>query len=310
MQQLLVVGIDSMLGANIALALTGEFRVLGASLTAPCWLDGCEVRFLADEGPQAVAELVNASRPDWVVYCPETAADSWRRRPEIRPQLADEGQALAEAAQSLGCSLTVLSSDAVLQGPRIFQDEQARGFAGHDFAQQALRLERIAEAAGALVVRTHAYGWSPCREEFSLAETAWRHLVERVPLAVDSVRYATPILAADLALLLVRAFRLGLTGQMHIAGAERATPRRFVEELAAACGHDAGWLWASQAAGGPSGATPQETSLSTLRARTLLKTPMPLLRPGLERLAAQLAAGHRQRLREGWPSVVRRRVAA
>lgn len=310
MQQLLVVGVDGMLGANIALALSGEFRVSGVSRSAPCWFEHCDVQCVPGDEPDAVAATVAQQRPDWIIYCPETAANSWRSRPEARPQLLAETAALGEAAQSVGCPLTVLSSDAVFQGPRLFQDESSRGFAAHELAHQTVRVERAAEAAGALVVRTHAYGWSPCREEPNLAETAWRHLVDRLPLAVDSRRYATPILATDLALLLVRAFRLGLTGPLHIAGAERTAPRRFVEELALACGQDAQKVLAEQPAAAPSSVSVQESSLNTLRARTLLKTPMPLLRPGLDRLAAQLHNGHRQRLREGWPTVARRPAAA
>lgn len=309
MQRLLVIGVDGMLGANIAAALAGEFHVSGVSRTVPVWFEHCEVACIAGDNPAALPTHLNQQRPDWVVYCPETAANSWRRRPEAPPALLAEAHKLAVAARDAEIPLTLLSTDGVFQGPRMFQDESARGFAAHELAQQSLRVEQTCEAAGALVVRTHAYGWSPCREEPNLVETAWRHSVDRLPLPVDSRRYATPILATDLALLLVRAFRLELRGILHLAGAERTAPRRFVEELAQACGQDAGLLLAEQPGAEPSGVAPQESSLNTLRARTLLKTPMPLLRPGLERLAAQLNNGHRQRLREGWPAVSPRRAA-
>ena len=113
---------------------------------------------------------------------------------------------------------------------------------------------------------------------------------------VDGQRYATPILAADLAELLLRAAERNLNGLYHLSGAERTNPFRLASELAAILGlsmprnpgvhltppTDNGWLL--------------ETSLDSRRARRALGMPLPMLREGLERFAQQQAAGRTQQL--------------
>ncbi len=101
-------------------------------------------------------------------------------------------------------------------------------------ADAARRLEAAVANTAALVVRTHVYGWSPRQDSF--CEQLWSAAVDRRPAMADGRRHATPILASDLAELLVAAHHAQLRGTWHIAGAERTSPYRFACELAAAMG--------------------------------------------------------------------------
>ena len=94
------------------------------------------------------------------------------------------------------------------------------------------------------------------------------------------------------------AWQRRLRGVYHLAGAERASPVRLAVELARQQGERCP-LASLSAASDPSisSGLARETSLGTRRGRRELALPMPLLREGLARFAAQAANGHRDRLR-------------
>jgi dTDP-4-dehydrorhamnose reductase len=127
-----------------------------------------------------------------------------------------------------------------------------------------------------------------------------------LPVVADAHRHATPILATDLAGLLHAAYREGLHGVLHVAGAERTNPRRFAHELAAVLGlprrpqlvaAEAGWQRA------------KETSLISRRAQQATGQPLPMLREGLRRFIAQLDNGYRDRVRDEKETLVPARAA-
>ncbi len=110
-------------------------------------------------------------------------------------------------------------------------------------------------------------------------------------------RYATPILAADLAGLLDRACQLNLQGLLHVTGAERTSPFRMACEMAAAAGLPAPRSPMGLVDAGDPADWLSETSLSSRRARRSLEMPMPMLREGLHRFAEQAHDGSRTRSR-------------
>jgi len=155
-------------------------------------------------------------------------------------------------------------------------------------------MERALESTGALVVRTHAYGWSPTPEGATFAQAALESLAAGIAPAVDGRRHATPILATDLAEFLLRAYELRLHGLYHLAGAERSSPWGFVTELAAVLGVPCPSVRRQPAAAAADG-WHDETSLDSKRARRALEMATPLLREGLYRFAQQSHSGWRDR---------------
>ncbi len=206
-------------------------------------------------------------------------------------------RALVDASQRAEARLTVLSTDAVFAGPRMFHDEHSSALSKHPLARAAVAMERALEGSGALVVRTHAYGWSPREDELSFAERVWLSLTEGLPCTIDPHAYAAPILAADLARLLWLAYERGLSGLYHIAGAERTSACRFAGELASLAGLPLPGGHAQAAMPVPSESKNlRETSLNTRCAQRDLASPMPMLRQGLAGLLAQIRDGARERL--------------
>lgn len=292
MERLLVTGVDSLVGSNLALALADRSEVLG--LYAGSRLDSPAVRTdrWNPDDPAAIGAYFEQWQPSWIVHCGPLAASSWEQAPS--PSAAEREPVvvarLADLADAWGSRLAVISSDVVFAGPRMFHDESSPAASPSPLARHVRNMERALEHRDALVVRTHAYGWSFDAHEAGFAQAVFQALAARMPLAVDGRRHATPILATDLADLLWRACEKRLAGLYHLAGAERTSPHRFVLELADALGLTVGPWLADRAA---STAWHDETSLSSKRARRMLAAATPMLRDGLNRFAEQAHNGWR-----------------
>jgi len=312
-ERLLVLGVDGVVGANLALTLADRFRVLGLCRARAIALEGCEMVPWAVSDGAALEALVRRHRPRWIICCGPLASSSWDvpQPPFDAQQEAATVWGLAGLAAGLGSHLTVISTDAVFAGPRMFHGEGHPAGSLRPFAQAARHVEQALRPDDALMVRTHAYGWSPPGVEPGFAEQAWRSLVEGSACPLDPHRHATPILAADLAELLLVAYQRRLRGLYHVAGTERTSAYHFANELAAAFGLQ---HHLDRAADEPLRPLDwghlDETSLDTRRARRALDRAMPMLREGLDRFAEQAANGFRARLQRPPPSAMLRGDAA
>jgi len=308
-ERILITGVDFALGANLALELADRAEVMGLYAGQAVECPGIGTAAWDGSDLAAIANLCGEWQPQWIVHCGPLSVASWDpadRAVEVNrePQVAAE---LAEIAHESGARLTVISSDVVFAGPRMFHEET---FAANSTAPRAVltrNMERALEASGALVVRTHAFGWSPVAAHAGFAEQAVQALADGSAPAADGLRYATPILASDLADLLWRAYELRLSGLYHIAGAERTSIYRFVSELAVALSFERPSVTQSQA--GSEIAWHEETSLNSRRARRALERATPLLSEGLRRFAEQSENGWRDRWRSD-SMVCRQEVAA
>ncbi len=313
MERLLVTGMDTLIGSNLALALCDRCEVLGLSPRREFETRQMRtVRWPADDAGE-IESYVDDWQPHWIVHCGPLAASSWDPPTSARcgeRELLVVAQ-LAESAQRWGCRLTVISSDVVFRGPRMFHEESSPAASPAQRAGQVRNMERALESREVLVVRTHAYGWGVDAEGAGFAERAFETLLRRAPLDplfLDGRRHATPILATDLAELLWRAYESHLHGLYHLAGTERTSPHRFVWELAAALGvpltpstlDDAGQIVSGH----------EETSLSSKQARRALGTTTPMLRDGLDRFVEQAQNGWRGRLHPSGATSGMRTVAA
>jgi len=306
-EKLLVIGVDGIVGANLAFSLADRFEVVGRFPAQPVSLPGCRAAPWKPSDPQVWLSLIHQQCPQWIIYCGPLASSSWDA-PDPCPDakgLARTCRRLAEACTEVGSRLTVISSDAVFAGPRLFHHEGSTATSGQPFAQAIRQTEKALEGTHALVVRTHAYGWSPAGASPGFAERVWEALVQGRSLRFDPDRHATPILASHLAEILWLAYCRGLEGPYHVAGAERTSAYRFAAELAAAFGLRSGDPLSEDGRLEQAGADHlHETSLSTRKARRELGCAMPMLREGLERFARQAADGYRARLQCSVPEAV------
>lgn len=298
MEKLLVAGVDTIVGANLAAWLAQRYQVVGLSWGETISIAGCETASCS--GKDAPRTWIASERPQWVVYCGPGAQSAWNQPPAAAPHPNDveTAGAWARAAQEFGCEFTVISSDAVFTGPWMFHRETTppNGESPSARILQMIEKEVTDIHPNTLLVRTNVFGWSPSADLPGLVETVHNTLQDAQPVALDCTRYATPILATDFAEILDRAYDRKLRGVHHLAGGERINPFRFACLLADQFGLAMSTIEALESpldSRRDFGAG--ETSLQCRRIRKALDVSVPLVRDGLARLYEQHVSGYRDR---------------
>ncbi|MCA8995526.1 MAG: sugar nucleotide-binding protein [Planctomycetaceae bacterium] len=296
MQKLLIVGVDTVAGANLAASLSDRYQVFTAAPDRRYEIPNCDALDPAD-APRRYVEL---SQADVIILCGPAARSNWEpsAKEGIQDSTVESTQEWAKIARETDAKLVMVSSDAVFSGPWMFHDEQSPGFSQSYQAQviRAAEDQVTRTCTNSLVLRTNVFGWSPQGEsgwlETMLSEISARRVVEQ-----DYIRHATPMLATDLAEIIDRACQENLTGTYHVGGAERISPLTLAQRLADT--FDLPWLSLRKEAAlteTPQGFGASECSLQTKAIRKELCVAMPLLSESLERLKEQSDNGYRARL--------------
>ncbi|MBS0207453.1 MAG: sugar nucleotide-binding protein [Planctomycetes bacterium] len=298
--KLLLTGAETLVGANLALALRDRWQVTTLGADPSNSVEGCAFQSCDLADADEVAAVASNVSPRWIVHCGALSQSSWDLQSQDSFDTAGEMQivqALMAAAHRSGAQLAALTTDAAFCGPRMFHAEISPATGASPAADAARALERALLGNASLVIRSHVYGWSPAGTPASFAEQVYEQLSQGLPCPVDAQNYATPILVTDLAELMHRALTVDLRGVYHLTGAERTSQYRFAAEMAVAFG-----LTGKQVRLEPPArrsttrAYHDETSLNTALARRELRVPLPMLREGLFRFAEQTVNGHRESL--------------
>lgn len=310
MNKVLVAGIESVVGGNLAVSLARTTPVTGVSLGEPVEFQGCEIESPCGASLDAIRDTLTRTRPQRIVFCGAGSRASWESGPlpsEADLRLADNW---IQAASEVDAHLTLISSGALFTGPWMFHAENSQSFCPSAPAKVLHAIEdRAAQGCpDSLIVRTHAFGWQPGGKSGWL-ETLIEQLECGTGSTLDCFRHASPILASDLADILSRSWAAGLSGTYHIAGAERANPVQFTRRVA----HYFQLPTPSAPIGEflidrPTGYGCGETSLQTRKIRRALHVTLPMLEEGVTRLFQQHVDGYRARL-TGHSSMPTSRVA-
>lgn len=300
MDKLLIVGVDTIVGGNLAAWLAPRYQIVGLSLQGPLSIAGCETAVCDGASTEAPRQWVASERPQRVVYCGPGANSTWGPGSFVspRPEAVEVAGAWARAAKEFGCELTVISTDAVFTGPWMFHREGSVCNCESPAARVLKMIEdEVLEACPeTLLVRTNVYGWSPVAGAPGLVEQVLSAAEDADTLSLDCMRHATPILATDFAEVLERAWMHKLQGLHHLAGGERINPFRFACLLADQFNLPMSSFDAVE--------TPLErrrdfgageTSLQNRKIRKALDVALPLVREGLSRLYEQHVSGYRDR---------------
>ncbi len=311
MSTLLIAGIESVAGANLALALadvvfetapskSGAIRVVGLSFEQDVNLPGIECHTISDATDEVVRELAAGANTQ-ILLCGAAGVSCWSSQPTIREfkQQLNRDLGFAELAAEFSCELTALSSDAVFTGPWVFHEEDSDSTCTSQHADAIREWESEVQSAlsNSLIVRTHAIGWSPNGD-------GWlEQLVEDVTTGNDRVfdqaAHATPISATDLTDPLMRAWTDGVFGILNIAGTERANELGIAKRVTLEFGlnrlegNTTPELSILQTGFGRG-----ETSLQTAFAQELLETRLPTISDGIGRLYEQSLNGFRDRVQQ------------
>jgi len=298
----LVVGVETVVGGNLAatLASTNSVSVISRD-DRQSWAFG-PFAYCPRQAAAAHYVRIRQQAPRQIVYCGNGARSCWDGG-----AYSAEAETLAaclDAAKALSAGFTLISSDGVLTGPWMFHAENSQSLC----PSMTARLLRDAEAQvstddpRALIVRTHAYGWSPLPDAATWLNRLLTSLTLKQPQPLDAVSHASPILASDLGGILMKAWQAGLNGLYHVAGAERTSPAQFAQRLALQWGTSLPVAQETISLDNlPAGFGRGETSLQTRKIRRALGIGMPLLNEGILRLHAQQFAGYDLRLQGARP---------
>ncbi|RPI86902.1 MAG: hypothetical protein EHM42_05615, partial [Planctomycetaceae bacterium] len=221
--RLLIVGVDTVLGANLAAWLANRRRVTGVTWEHGLTIEGIET-IEGDFAAAPSSSWMSAEQPDWVVFCGPGAESSWSSSGSLpQREWAETAAAWARAAREWQAEFTLVSSDAVFTGPWMFHRETGSCYCGSPAARMLRGIEKATLEANpqSLIVRTNVFGWSTHPERPGLVESIIDSLSNDQPLQVDCLCHATPILATDLAEILDSARQQKLTGVYHVGGGER-----------------------------------------------------------------------------------------
>ena len=307
MEKVLIVGVESVAGANLAAVLAPGFETVGLTSSPAVQIENCRIAQLRRFDQATVSQIVQTERPDQIVFCGAAATSSW----DAAPSTGIEDQAAiawAKAASQFEAGFTFVSSDAIFTGPWMSHAEKDSHFCETPQAELIRQTEADVRQVcpNALAIRTNVFGWSSSENSPGFAETILTSLENGTTPDLDPLRYASPILASDLAAILLKAWEAGQAGPLHAGGAERINPCQFAAQLAAAMNLPAPDFDQRARLSRPvTGFGRGETMLNSRKARRLLGVSMPIIDEGIERFLEQRENGYLKQLRTESAAVTR-----
>jgi dTDP-4-dehydrorhamnose reductase len=299
---IVVTGASGLLGAS--LVMLG--RDLGREVIGVCHrhllrIPGvriCQAN-LADR--QAMRNLLVPLRPKSIIHCAAITEVDWC---ELHPEETEEvnvqaSSALAELAQELNAQFLYVSTDSVFDGTRgnYSEDDQPAPLSVYAKSKWRGEQEVLCRHSSPLIVRVNIYGWN-AQPKQSLAEWILDDVRTRKPVSGFADVYFCPMLANDLAEVLLTMLDLGLNGIYHVAGSERISKYDFATRvaktfsLATDCVVPTSLVEARLVA-----PRPVDSSLNTEKVRIALGRPMPDVDQGLRQFRLLHESGYQNQLK-------------
>ena len=298
MNSVLIAGVESVAGGNLAAVLQKSFSVCGVTPRSGIRIENCRIITSSVSDLAGIQQLSRAERPEWIVFCGASSRSCWDR-PQTSSGCFEDASAAAwaTAADQADIAFTMISSDAVFTGPWMSHSElDDEHFC--DTPQSAHLRQVEASVLGAcpdaLIVRTNTFGWSPDAAAPGFAEL----FLHDFDSPCCFLRHAAPILATDLAALVLKARQSGLAGFLHLGSSERINPFQFAERLADLAGTELPEMPEQITLSEPTrGYGSGETTLNCDLARDELAVRMPLIEDGLGQFLRQREDGFLSALR-------------
>ena len=121
MKTFLIVGVETVVGANLAASWSEQARVIGLSAGSGISLPGCERANLEQPSAEGIRQCLQQTRATHVIFCGAAARSTWESAGKSFANSDAELWAAASAQAEL--HFTMISSDAVFTGPWMFHDE-------------------------------------------------------------------------------------------------------------------------------------------------------------------------------------------
>jgi dTDP-4-dehydrorhamnose reductase len=305
--RILITGASGLLGLNVALELCREHAVFGTANQHTLHTDAFTVLQADLLAPGALENRFEQARPDWVIHCAALAnLEACEADPALASQLNTElprrlAQLCTQSRRDVtrgGARLVHISTDAVFDGSHGDYTEADQPNPLGVYARSKLEAEwAVAEAdPSAIIARVNLFGWSMSGRR-SLAEFFFNNLSTGKQVMGFTDVIFCPLLANDIAHILVRMLALGLSGLYHMVGGECLSKYEFGVRLAERFGLDGGLITPTSVyQGGLSAARAPNLSLRTDKLASALGESLPNLSPALDRLYTLYQQGYPQKI--------------
>lgn len=311
--KILITGASGLLGLNLALEISPQHTVFGAVNSHVIQTDAFKVIPTDLLAPGAVERLLAQTQPDWVIHCAALAnLDACEADPLLAKQLnTDLPRQLARlctqsrehvvrgGARQEGMRLVHISTDSVFDGLRgDYREEDAPNPLGV-YSRTKLEGEfAVAEEdPTAIIARVNLYGWSITGKR-SLAEFFFNNLSAGKQVMGFTDVYFCPLLANNLAQILVKMLEKKLNGLYHVVGGECLTKYEFGMHIARRFGLDESLIIPTSVyQSGLKAARSPNLSLRTDKLARALGASLPNLSTGLERFYTLYQQGYPQKIR-------------
>ncbi len=301
--RVLITGASGLLGSNLVLAAADAgHQAFATSLTRPLQLPNVGWRAADLTGPEESAALMNAVEPDWVIHCAAATDVDQCEADQAWAFALNRGMArnVAEAARDVGATHIHISTDAVFDGGPGPHAETDKATPINTYGLSKLEGEQAVVDANpqAAIVRTNFYGWSPPGRS-SLAEWFLDHLRRGKPMPGFADIQINPLLANQLAVLLLTVLEAGLSGIYHIASRDTITKYELGVRIAQVFELDADLVHPIESEdAGLQAARPKDLSLQTGKIERDLGVRMPAVKDGVASLHRLEQDGYRDRLQD------------
>lgn len=298
--------------------VTGASGLLGSSLAALAHEQGREVcglfhrhaipsfgvpAYSVDLTDEAATNKILAEiNPSAIIHCAAATSLEWC---ENHPEEAESinvaaSRRIAAVTSQANIRLLHISTDSVFDGIRGGYCEGDQPAPVNVYARTKLGGEREVLECNpqAAIARVTLYGWS-VQDKNSLAEWILQELAleHKVPGFTDVI--FCPLLANDLAGILLAMVDRNLQGIYHVTGAEPIDKYQFARRVALMFGFDPGQVVPARLADAKLKAQrPRNTSLNTKKICAALGRTMPDVDSGLQKFAQLREDGYLQRFRD------------
>ncbi len=302
--RVLITGASGLLGINLALEAAqgrpyfaaterSNHTVFGVTNSHSLATDAFTVVQADLLVPGTLERLLDQIQPDWIIHCAALAnVDACESDPDLANKLnVDLPRKLATLVFGTrnvgrgGARLVHISTDAVFDGQRGGYTEEDVPNPLGVYARTKLAGEQAVLDADpqAIVARVNLFGWSLIGRR-SLAEFFIYSLKSGKQVKGFTDVYFCPLLANDMAHILLKMLEIGLSGIYHVVSSESITKYDFGVAVARRFGLDEGLITPSSVAqGGLIAARSPNLTLRTDKLSEALGLPIPRISPALER---------------------------
>lgn len=300
--RILITGASGLLGLNLAMETTHRHTVFGTVNQNNVRTDAFTVVQANLLAPGAVERLLDSTQPDWVIHCAALAnLDACEADPLLAGKLnTDLPRALAKYVARGGARMVHISTDSVFDGLRGNYSEQAEPHPIGVYSRTKLEGERAVMEVDptAIIARVNLFGWSLPGDR-SLAEFFFNNLSQGKKVMGFTDVCFCPLLANDLADILVRMLELKLSGLYHVVSSESLSKYEFGVRLAHRFDLDPGLIQPTSVTNsGLKAIRSPNLSLQTEKLADALGKPLPMVSTGILKLFTLYQQGYPQLLKK------------